>query len=205
MKILCVGMNYVEHNKELEHTLVLPESPVIFMKPDSAILKNGKPFFVPDFAERFDYETELVVRIHRMGKSIPERFANRYYDAVTLGIDVTARDLQRRLKDEGMPWEMSKAFDGSAILGEFVPVEEVGDVQQLTFHSEIDGQTVQKGFTGDMIFGVNKLIAYISQFHTLKTGDILFTGTPAGVGPLRPGVHMDGYLGERKVLSFNVK
>ncbi|MBO7499071.1 MAG: fumarylacetoacetate hydrolase family protein [Bacteroidaceae bacterium] len=205
MKILCVGMNYAEHNKELENTLVLPESPVIFMKPDSAILKNGKPLFLPDFAERFDYETELVVRIHRMGKSIPERFAHRYYDAVTIGIDVTARDLQRRLKDKGLPWEMSKAFDGSAILGEFVPVEEVGDVQQLTFHAEIDGRTVQTGWTGDMLFSVDRLIAYVSQFHTLKTGDLLFTGTPAGVGPLHVGEHLDGYLGERKVLSFNIK
>jgi len=198
-------MNYAEHNKELEPTLVLPEDPVIFMKPDSAILRSGRPFFLPDFAGRFDGEAELVVRIHRMGKGIPERFAHRYYDAVTVGIDVTARDLQRRLRDRGLPWEMSKAFDGSAIVGDFVPVEEAGDVQRLTFHSEIDGRTAQTGFTGDMLLGIDRLIAYVSQFHTLKTGDLLFTGTPSGVRPLHAGEHLDAFLGERHVLSVNIK
>lgn len=205
MKIMCVGMNYPEHNKELENTLLLPESPVLFMKPDSAILKNGKPFFIPDFAEQFDYETEIVVRINRMGKSVAERFAPRYYDAITVGIDFTARDLQRSLRAKGYPWEMSKCFDGSAMLGDFVPVEELGDVNDLTFHAEIDGRTVQTGCTKDMIFSIDKLVSYMSQYNTLKTGDLLFTGTPAGVGPVHVGEHLDGYLGNRKVLSFNIR
>ena len=205
MKILCVGMNYLEHNKELEKTLILPKDPVIFSKPDSAILKNGKPFFVPDFASQFDYETELVVRIDRMGKSIPERFVDRYICSVTVGIDFTARDLQRSLRDKGLPWDLSKGFDGSAVLGEWVPVEEVCDLQDLTFHLDIDGKTVQTGYTGDMLFSVAQLVSYVSRFHTLKTGDLLYTGTPAGVGPVHPNQHLDGWLGERKVLSFNVK
>jgi 2-keto-4-pentenoate hydratase/2-oxohepta-3-ene-1,7-dioic acid hydratase in catechol pathway len=198
-------MNYPEHNKELENTLILPKEPVIFSKPDSAILKNGKPFFVPDFARQFDYETELVVRIDRMGKSIPERFVHRYIGAVTVGIDFTARDLQKRLREKGLPWELSKGFDGSAVLGEWVPVEELGNLQDLTFHLDIDGERVQTGYTGDMLFGVTQLVAYVSRFHTLKTGDILFTGTPAGVGPVHPNQHLEGWLGERKVLSFHVK
>lgn len=205
MKIMCVGMNYAEHNKELQNTLLSTETPVIFMKPDSAILKNGKPFFVPDFASQFDYETEIVVRIDRMGKSIPERFAHRYYGAVTVGIDFTARDLQRQLSAKGLPWDMAKGFDGSAVLGEFVPVEEVGDVNALTFHSELDGQTVQTGCTGDMLWSIDRLVAYVSRTNTLKTGDLLFTGTPAGVGPVHPGQHMEAWIGERKVLSFNIR
>lgn len=175
------------------------------MKPDSAILKNGKPFFIPDFAERFDYETELVVRIGKMGKSVPQRFARRYCDAVTVGIDFTARDLQSRLRSKGLPWELSKGFDGSAILGEWVPMDEVGDVQNVPFRLEIDGTVVQKGCTKDMLFGVDELIAYVSRFCTLKTGDLLFTGTPAGVGPVHVGEHLEGFLGDKKVLSFNVK
>ena len=205
MKIICVGMNYSEHNKELENSLLLPEDPVIFMKPDSAILKNGKPFFIPDFAQRFDYETESVVRINKMGKSIPERFAHRYYDAATVGIDFTARDMQRSLRDKGLPWELSKGFDGAAILGEWVPTEEIDDIQNVAFHLEIDGRTVQSGNTRDMLFGVDRLIAYVSRFCTLKTGDLLFTGTPAGVGPVHINEHLEGFFEERKVLSFNVK
>ena len=205
MKIICVGMNYSEHNKELENSLLLPEDPVIFMKPDSAILKNGTPFFIPDFAQRFDYETEIVVRINKMGKSIPERFAHRYYDAATVGIDFTARDMQRSLRDKGLPWELSKGFDGAAILGEWVPTEEIDDIQNVAFHLEIDGRTVQSGNTRDMLFGVDRLIAYVSRFCTLKTGDLLFTGTPAGVGPVHINEHLEGFLEDRKVLSFNVK
>ena len=205
MKILCVGMNYAEHNKELEKTFLLPKEPVIFSKPDSAILKNGKPFFVPDFAQQFDYETELVVRIDRMGKSIPERFVHRYIGAVTVGIDFTARDLQRELRSKGLPWDLSKGFDGSAVLGDWVSMDEIDELQNLTFHLDIDGQTVQTGFTGDMLFSVAQLVSYVSRFHTLKTGDLLFTGTPAGVGSVHPNQHLDGWLGERKLLSFNVK
>ena len=205
MKILAVGMNYAEHNKELDGTLYIPEEPVIFTKPDSALLKDSKPFFIPDFTKQCDYETELVVRICRLGKNISERFAHRYYDAYTVGIDFTARDLQRKLRAEGKPWELSKAFDNSAVIGDFVSKEELPDVQQLHFHLDIDGKTVQQGFTGDMIYSVDRLVAFVSQYFTLKIGDLIFTGTPVGVVPVAIDQHLDGYLEGRKVLSFNVK
>lgn len=205
MKILAVGMNYAEHNKELDGTLYKPEEPVIFIKPDSALLKDSKPFFIPDFTHQCEYETELVVRICRLGKNIAERFAHRYYDAVTVGIDFTARDLQRKFRAEGKPWELSKGFDNSAVIGDFVPVSELPDIQNLHFHLDIDGKTVQKGFTGDMLFTVDQIIAYVSKFFTLKIGDLIYTGTPVGVGPVAIDQHLDGYLEERKVLSFNVK
>lgn len=205
MKILAVGMNYAEHNKELDGTLYIPEEPVIFTKPDSALLKDSKPFFIPDFTKQCDYETELVVRICRLGKNISERFAHRYYDAYTVGIDFTARDLQRKLRAEGKPWELSKAFDNSAVIGDFVSKEELPDVQQLHFHLDIDGKTVQQGFTGDMIYSVDRLVAFVSQYFTLKIGDLIFTGTPVGVDPVAIDQHLDGYLEGRKVLSFNVK
>lgn len=198
-------MNYAEHNKELDGTLYIPEEPVIFTKPDSALLKDSKPFFIPDFTKQCDYETELVVRICRLGKNISERFAHRYYDAYTVGIDFTARDLQRKLRAEGKPWELSKAFDNSAVIGDFVSKEELPDVQQLHFHLDIDGKTVQQGFTGDMIYSVDRLVAFVSQYFTLKIGDLIFTGTPVGVGPVAIDQHLDGYLEGRKVLSFNVK
>ena len=205
MKILAVGMNYAEHNKELDGTLYIPEEPVIFTKPDSALLKDSKPFFIPDFTKQCDYETELVVRICRLGKNISERFAHRYYDAYTVGIDFTARDLQRKLRAEGKPWELSKAFDNSAVIGDFVPVNELPAIQNLNFHLDIDGSTVQRGYTGDMLYTVDQIIAYVSRFFTLKIGDLIFTGTPVGVGPVAIDQHLDGFLEDRKVLSFNVK
>ena len=184
MKILAVGMNYAEHNKELDGTLYKPEEPVIFTKADSALLKDGKPFFIPDFTTQCDYETELVVRICRLGKNISTRFAHRYYDAVTVGIDFTARDLQRKLRAEGKPWELCKGFDNSAVIGDFILKEDLPDIQQIPFHLDIDGHTVQSGYSGDMIFAVDEIIAYISRFFTLKIGDLIFTGTPPGVGPV---------------------
>jgi 2-keto-4-pentenoate hydratase/2-oxohepta-3-ene-1,7-dioic acid hydratase in catechol pathway len=205
MKIFAVGMNYAQHNKELDGALYIPEEPVIFTKADSSLLKDGKPFFVPDHLGRVDYETEMVVRICRLGKSIPERFAHRYYDAVTVGIDFTARDLQRRLRDAGQPWDLCKGFDGAAAIGEWIPKEKFLDVQALHFHLDINGRTVQEGCTSDMLFGVDRLISYISQFFTLKTGDMLYTGTPAGVGPVKIDDHLTGYLEDRKVMEFNVK
>ena len=205
MKIFAVGMNYAQHNKELEGALYIPEEPVIFTKADSSLLKDGKPFFVPDHLGRVDYETEMVVRICRLGKSIPERFAHRYYDAVTVGIDFTARDLQRRLRDAGQPWDLCKGFDGAAAIGEWIPKEKFLDIQALHFHLDINGKTVQEGCTSDMLFGVDRLISFISQFFTLKTGDILYTGTPAGVGPVKIDDHLTGYLEDRKVMEFNVK
>lgn len=205
MKIFAVGMNYIQHNKELDGTLYKPEEPVIFTKADSALLKDSKPFFLPDELGRIDYETELVVRICRLGKSIPQRFAHRYYDAVTVGIDFTARDLQNKLRAEGKPWELCKGFDGSAAIGEWVSVEKFRDIQAIHFHLDINGNTVQEGCSSDMLFKVDEIIAYVSQWFTLKTGDILYTGTPAGVGPVHIDDHLTGWLEDRKVLEFNVK
>lgn len=205
MKILAVGMNYAEHNKELDGTLYKPEEPVIFAKPDSALLKDGKPFFIPDFTKECDYEVELVVRICRLGKNIPSRFAHRYYDAVTVGIDFTARDLQRKFRREGLPWELCKGFDSSAAIGTFVSKEKLPDIQQIPFHLDIDGKTVQKGFSGDMLFAVDEIVAFVSRFYTLKMGDLLFTGTPQGVGPVQIGQHLEGYLRDEKVLDFNIR
>lgn len=205
MKIFAVGMNYAEHNKELDGALYKPEEPVIFTKADSALLKDGKPFFLPEELGRVDYETELVVRICRLGKSIPQRFAHRYYDAVTLGIDFTARDLQRRLRDEGKPWELCKGFDGSAAIGEWVDISKFRDIQALRFHLDINGKTVQEGCSADMLFKVDELVAYISRWFTLKTGDLIYTGTPVGVGPVHIDDHLTGWIEDRKVLEFNVK
>ena len=198
-------MNYALHNKELDGTLYIPEEPVIFTKADSALLKDHKPFFVPDWCDQVDYETEIVVRICRLGKAIPERFAHRYYDAVTVGIDFTARDWQRRFRQEGKPWELSKGFDGSAAIGEWIPKERFRDVQALPFHLDINGKTVQEGCTADMRFSIDALIAYISRFFTLKTGDLLYTGTPVGVGPVHIDDHLEGYIDQLKVLEFNCK
>lgn len=198
-------MNYAAHNKELDNALVLPERPVIFMKPDSALLKDSKPFFIPEFSQQIDYETELVVRICRLGKNIATRFAHRYYDAVTVGIDFTARDLQREFRAKGNPWELCKGFDNSAAIGTFVPVNRVEDVQSVNFHLEIDNQVVQRGNTADMLFKIDEIIAYVSQFCTLKIGDLLFTGTPVGVGSVSIGQHLQGYLEDEKLLDFYVR
>ena len=205
MKIIAVGMNYAAHNKELHHTLVLTE-PTIFMKADSALLKDGKPFFIPDFTQELHYETEIVVKIDRLGKNIAERFAHRYYHEVTVGIDFTARDLQRQLREKGLPWELSKAFDNSAVVGEFVPLEQIGgDIQQIPFHLDINGKTVQQGHTQDMLFTVDQIVAYVSRFFTLKIGDLIYTGTPVGVGPVQIDDHLQGYIGEQKLLDFYVR
>lgn len=197
-------MNYAAHNKELHHTLELTE-PTIFMKSDSSLLKDGKPFFIPDFSSEIHYETELVVKIDRLGKNIAERFVHRYYSEVTVGIDFTARDLQRRLREQGLPWEICKAFDNSAVIGTFIPLEEAGNVNQLSFHLDMNGKTVQQGNTADMLFSVDQIIAYVSRFFTLKIGDLIYTGTPVGVGPVSIGDHLEGYLGERKLLDFHVR
>ena len=205
MKIFAIGMNYAQHNKEMEGALYKPEEPVVFLKADSSLLKDKKPFFLPEELGQVDYETELVVRICRLGKSIPQRFAHRYYDAVTCGIDFTARDLQRKCREKGLPWTLCKGFDGAAVIGEWVPVEKFRDIQAIHFHLDINGTTVQEGCTSDMLYGVDELIAYISQWFTLKTGDLIYTGTPMGVGPVHIDAHLEGWLEERKVLEFNVK
>lgn len=204
MKIIAVGMNYASHNKEMRHSLELAE-PTIFMKTDSSLLKDGKPFFIPDFSEEIEYETELVVKICRLGKNIAERFASRYYDEVTVGIDFTARDLQRDFRAKGLPWELSKAFDHSAVVGEFIPLAEAGAIDDLSFHLAINGNTVQRGHTADMLFSVDRIIAHVSRFCTLKIGDLIYTGTPVGVGPVQIDDHLTGFLGERKLLDFHVR
>ena len=198
-------MNYIQHNKELDGTLYKPEEPVIFTKADSSLLKDGKPFFLPEEMGRVDYETELVVRICKLGKSIPQRFAHRYYDAVTVGIDFTARGLQQRLRAEGKPWDLCKGFDGAAVIGQWVDIAKFRDIQAIHFHLDINGQTVQQGCSSDMLFRVDEIIAYISRYFTLKTGDLLYTGTPVGVGPVHINDHLTGWIDDRKVLEFNVK
>lgn len=204
MKIIAVGMNYAEHNKELKETFTYTE-PVLFTKPESALVREGKPFFIPDFASRFEYETEIVVRICRMGKDISERFAGRYYNEVSLGIDFTARDLQEKLREKGLPWDICKGFDGSAVVGDFIDKSEVGDMSDIHFRLDIDGQTVQRGWTGDMIFSIDRIVAHASKFFTLKMGDLIYTGTPAGVGPVSENNLFEGYIGDRKVLEFKAK
>lgn len=204
MKIFAVGLNYPSHNKEMERTFI-SEEPVLFMKPDTALLRDGKPFFLPGFSNEIHYETELVVKINRLGKNIGERFAHRYYDEITVGIDFTARDLQRKQKELGLPWEVAKSFDNSAAIGGFISKSELSDVQNADFRLEINSQTVQHGNTREMIYPVDKIIAYISRFFTLKIGDLIFTGTPAGIGPVAINDHLQGYLEDRKLLDFRVK
>ncbi len=195
-------MNYLRHTEELEGRSWRPSEPVIFLKADSALLNQGKPFFVPDWSERVDYESELVVRICRLGKGIPQRFAHRYYDAVTVGIDFTARDMQQQARGEGLPWTICKGFDGSAVVGQFVPIPPVTENGGLRFRLDVNGQTVQQGNSADMLYSVDELIAYLSRFFTLRTGDLIFTGTPAGVGPVIIGDHLEGYLEEERLLDF---
>jgi len=205
MKIICVGMNYAAHNKELQHTLLLSE-PTIFMKSDSSLLKDGKPFFIPDFSSDMQYEAEIVIKINRLGKCIGRKFASRYYDEITIGIDMTARDLQRKLRNDGLPWEISKSFDSSAVIGKFISLEKEGlDIDAVPFRLDIDGKTVQQGNTKDMIFKTNEIIEYISKFLTLKTGDLIFTGTPVGVGKVEINNRLQGYVGGRKLLDFRIK
>lgn len=198
-------MNYIQHNKELDGALYKPEEPVIFLKADSSLLQNRKPFFLPDHLGQIDYEAEVVVRINRVGKTISQQFAHRYYDAVTLGIDFTARDLQKKLRAEGKPWDLCKGFDGAAAIGEWIPKEKFQDIQSLDFHLDINGNTVQHGNTADMLYKIDEIISYISQYYTLKTGDILYTGTPVGVGPVKIDDRLDGYIEGQKVLELKVK
>jgi 2-keto-4-pentenoate hydratase/2-oxohepta-3-ene-1,7-dioic acid hydratase in catechol pathway len=205
MKIICVGMNYATHNKEMHHPLIIQE-PTIFMKSEVSLLKDGKPFFIPDFSSDMQYETEIVVKISRLGKSIARRFAHRYFEEVTVGIDMTARDLQQKLRDKGLPWELSKSFDNSAVIGKFVRLEELTwDINNLPFHLDINGTRVQAGNTSDMLFKVADVIEYVSQFVTLKMGDLIYTGTPAGVGKVQVNDHLQGYIGDTKLLEFDIK
>lgn len=217
MKIFAIGMNYAAHTRELHNFLSNPEGtgadPVIFTKCDSALLIPGKPFFVPDHLGRIDYEGELVVRICRLGKNISERFAHRYYDALTVGIDFTARDLQKQASSEGLPWTIAKGFDGSAAIGEWVSLQGCGGTgargredsdedRVFSFRLDKNGETVQQGSTADMIHSIDSIISYLSRFFTLKTGDLIYTGTPVGVGPVSVDDHLEGWLENRKVLDL---
>jgi len=203
MKIICVGRNYADHAKELKNDL--PTEPVIFMKPKNALLLPEKPLYYPEFTDDLHYECEVVVKICKNGKYIQEKFASKYYNEVTLGIDFTARDLQREQQKKGLPWEIAKAFDGSAAVGTFVPITAETQVSNLAFQLYLNGTTVQDGHTRNMIFSIDNIIAYVSKFFTINIGDMIFTGTPAGVGPVNGGDKLEGILQGNKVLEVEVK
>jgi len=203
MKIFAIGMNYIEHTKELNNPI--PAEPVFFMKPDTAVIRNNKPFFYPDFSENIHYETELILSINRVGKNIAEKFAHRYYTEIGIGIDFTARDIQKKCKEGGLPWEVAKGFDGSAPLGKFLPKEHFKDVHNINFRLDINGVTVQNGNSKDMIFSFERIIAHISKYITFRMGDLIFTGTPVGVGPVKIGDHLQAYIEGQLMLDFFIK
>ncbi len=203
MKIICIGRNYADHARELNNDV--PEEPVFFLKPDSALVIRNRPFFYPGFSSEVHHELEVVLRIGRLGRSIDEKFASRYYDRIGLGVDFTARDLQAKVKKRGMPWEIAKGFDYSAPISDLLPVEEFGAMDNLGFRLDRNGATVQEGNTGDLVFSFEQIIAYVSRFMTLKTGDLIFTGTPAGVGPVAIGDRLEAWLEGKKMMDFQVK
>jgi len=203
MKILCIGQNYLEHIHELKSAV--PTEPVFFMKPDTALLPKGKDFYLPDFSNDVHHEVELVIRICKEGKHIAEEFASRYYDQITVGIDITARDVQKRMKEKGLPWEISKAFDGSAPVGELLPLGELKNKNEIVFELKINGNTVQLGNSNQMIFSFEKIISYVSRFITLRQGDLVFTGTPKGVAALKAGDMLEAFLEGRKLLQFSIR
>lgn len=200
MKIICVGRNYIDHIKELSNQR--PENPVIFMKPDTSVLPKEFPFVLPEFSNDVHYEVEVLVKISKVGKYISSKFAHKYYSQIGLGIDFTARDLQSELKANGLPWEIAKGFDGSAVIGDFIPKEQFEDVQNLSFQLVKNGTVVQSGNTQDMLWQIDELISYVSQFFTLKMGDIIFTGTPAGVGKIESSDELEGFLEDKKMFSL---
>ena len=204
MRIFAIGRNYVEHIKELNNER--PDEPVIFSKPDTAILRNNAPFNYPEFSKDIHHEVELVMRISKEGKNIEEKFAPKYYDAIGVGIDFTARDLQQKAKDKGLPWDIAKGFNGSApISDKFLPVDQFKALGNINFKLEIDGQLKQQGNTSLMLFSFDYIISYLSKFFTLKTGDLIFTGTPKGVGPIAPGNKLTAYIEDEKLLEFVIK
>jgi len=203
MKIICIGRNYAKHAKELGNEV--PSEPVMFLKPQTALIPKGHPFYYPKHSSDVHHEVEIVVRIDRLGKHISEEFAHRYYSSIGLGIDFTARDLQQECKAKGLPWEKAKAWDFSAPMGqEFLSVESIGDVQDIDFRLEKNGEIVQSGNTGDMLFSIDRIIAEVSKYFTLKMGDLIMTGTPEGVGPISIGDELAGYIGEREMFRFKV-
>lgn len=203
MKIICIGRNYAEHAKELKNEI--PTEPVWFMKPDTALLKDGEAFYLPDFSNDIHHEIEIVIKINKVGKHIEEQFAHKYYDEIGIGIDFTARDLQVKCKEKGLPWEKAKAFDGSAPIGKFIKKEQLGDLNNLNFELKINGESRQLGNTKDLLFSFDKIISYVSKFVTLKVGDLIYTGTPEGVGPVKIGDKLKGYLKGDLLLEFEVK
>lgn len=203
MKIIAIGRNYAEHAKELNNPV--PTVPVIFMKPDTALLKDNKPFYHPGFSQDIHHEIELVLKVCKEGKHISEKFAANYYDEIGLGVDFTARDIQSRHKEKGLPWELAKAFDSSAPISSFLPKSDFNDIYNINFHLDINGQTKQSGNTNMLLFSFENIIAFVSQYITLKKGDLIFTGTPPGVGKVTIGDHLEGYIGDNKMLDFFVK
>lgn len=203
MKIICIGRNYLPHIKELGHEI--PTEPSFFLKPDTSMIVRNRPFFLPDFSQQVEYEVELLVRINKVGKCIKERFAHTYYDEIGLGIDFTARDLQKKCIENGNPWEIAKAFDGSAIISEFIDKQQFKDISNIHFHLDLNGRTVQEGNSAEMLFSIDKIIAYVSQYITLKIGDIIFTGTPKGVGKVAINDTLEGWIEDQKMLNFRVK
>ncbi len=203
MKIICIGRNYIDHAKELNSAV--PTEPVFFLKPDTCLVTRNQPFFYPEFSKEIHYETELVVKINKVGKHIQQQFAHTYYDELSVGIDFTARDLQRNCQQKGLPWEIAKGFDNAAPVGKFVKKDVFSNVQNIELKLLINGQVVQQGNTKDMIFTVDTIISYVSQFITLKIGDLIFTGTPAGVGPVKIGDKLEAFLNEQSLLKVDVK
>lgn len=203
MKIICIGRNYVDHAKELNNPV--PSKPVFFMKPDTALIQKRNPFFYPEFSSDIHYEVELVLKISRNGRHIEEKFANKYYDQIGIGIDLTARDLQNECKKKGLPWEIAKAFDNSAPLGEFLPISDFSNMNDINFSLKINDEIRQQGNSGDMIFSFDKIISYLSQFVTLKIGDLIFTGTPVGVGPIKIEDRFEAFIEDNKLLEFKIK
>ncbi|WP_166922140.1 fumarylacetoacetate hydrolase family protein [Flavobacterium poyangense] len=203
MKIICIGRNYTNHIEELKNER--PTEPVVFMKPDSAVLLKQHPFVIPEFSEDIHHELEIIVKINKVGKYIEPKFAHKYYDEISVGIDFTARDLQGKLKEKGLPWEKAKAFDGSAVIGEFLPKTDFVSMENLTFELTNNSKTVQKGNTGFMLWKIDELVAYVSQYFTLKIGDIIFTGTPEGVAAVKPNDVLEGFLEDKKLFRIQVK
>ena len=203
MKIICIGHNYVEHIKELNSAI--PSEPVFFLKPDTSLIKDNQPFYYPEFSKDIQHEVELVLKINKPGKNIQTKFANKYYDEIGIGIDFTARDIQAECKKKGLPWEKAKAFDGAAPIGKFVNKIQFGDEKNINFYLNINGDTIQKGNTKDLLFSFDTIIAYVSIFFTLKTGDLIYTGTPQGVGPVKIGDRLEAYIENQKLLDFEIK
>jgi acylpyruvate hydrolase len=203
MKIICIGRNYAEHAKEMNSPL--PSEPVFFLKPDTALIKDNEAFYYPDFSDEIHHEVELVIKINKAGKNIGLEFAHKYYDEIGIGIDFTARDIQAKCKEKGLPWEKAKAFDGSAPLGKFINKKEIMNLSDINFHLDINGTTIQRGNTSDLLFSFDKIISYISCFITLKTGDLIFTGTPQGVGPIKIGDRLEAFIEKHQLLDFQIK